>query len=140
MKITPDHKVFCSFAFTGEDETAVSNRMRGIVDGFANLGILAYCNLDDPRIKDFTDPAEYIYHARDVMRGLDALFVVKSSTRRSEGQLIEHGIALEREMPVFVALHESAVDQTYVHKLADDSFVWNDEASLVAGIATVVRQ
>lgn len=128
----------CSFAFTGEDAAAVEKRMKLVVDTFEAMGISAYCNLFDERTQGFTGPKQYVLAARDEMRQRDVLFVLMVSDRRSEGQLIEIGTAVEREMPVILAHHESAIGKTYIDKIADEVFTWTDDASLVAGIQSLV--
>ena len=112
-------KYFISYAWTGEDKKVVTQRMATVRDVLNKHNVAHYINLFDERTKSFTHPGEFVQ---------DAMIVVKSSARKSEGQLMEIGAALYEKKPVSLLLHESAADQTYI----DDSLIsdmvvsWNE--------------
>ena len=112
-------KYFISYAWTGEDQKVVTQRMATVRDLLNKHNVAHYINLFDERTKSFTHPGEFVQ---------DAMIVVKSSARKSEGQLMEIGAALYEKKPVSLLLHESAADQTYI----DDSLIsdmvvsWNE--------------
>jgi hypothetical protein len=45
-------KIFCAYAFTGEDLGEVTKRMSIVVDTLNKSGHDAYCNLFDPVVDD----------------------------------------------------------------------------------------
>jgi nucleoside 2-deoxyribosyltransferase len=138
MKLSNDTKVFCSYAYTGEDESVVRRRMRTVVDTFSAIGILAFCDLDDPAVKPLTDPKEILTHDLSVLKNKDVVFIVMTSERRSEGMLIEIGAAFAAGKPLILARHTSAVGKTYLDTLAAYTFDWTSEAELLAGIRKLV--
>ena len=121
-------KYFISYAWTGEDQKVVTQRMATVRDLLNKHNVAHYINLFDERTKSFTHPGEFVQDAMDRIKECDAMIVVKSSARKSEGQLMEIGAALYEKNPVSLLLHESAADQTYI----DDSLIsdmvvsWNE--------------
>lgn len=138
MKLSPDQRVFCSYAYTGEDAERVERCMKGVVEAFSSAGINAYCNLYDPEVANFTVAKQYIDRALNVINSMDILFVVMTSERRSEGMLIEVGAAYNAGKPLILARHISANGKTYLDTLATQTFEWKTEADLIAGIRSLV--
>lgn len=134
MKISLSSKVFCSYAHTGEDAMDVERRMKLVVETFSSVGVNAYCNLYDPEVSDFTVAKQYIDHALNVIKKMDVLFVIMTSERRSEGMLIEIGAAYSVGKPLILARHISANGKTYLDTLATQTFDWETEEELIAGI------
>lgn len=124
-------KVFCSIAQTGENEQAVAARMEQICGIFRELDIPVYCLLYDERAKDVTEPRDFMAIALERLRSYDTLFVINTSSRRSEGMLMEIGAALERGMKIVYAQHVSSINTTYVPSLADQHFIWENEEELM---------
>lgn len=83
--------VFCSYAFTGEDEAVVRARMRTVVAALEQVGCAVYCNLFDPAWSSYHTPGEFIRRALSVLPQYDMVLVVQASPRRSEGMLMEVG-------------------------------------------------
>ena len=123
-------KVFCSYAYTGENEAAVAARMKNVVDILVAQKLGAYCIEFDPGAKLFTEPHQYIQRALQQMQSCDVVYVVMTSKRRSEGMLIEIGAALTLKKPIVLALHESAAGSTYVPEFADVMKTWSTNDDL----------
>lgn len=124
------HKVFCSYAFTGENETTVTERMGIITEAFRSAGVEAYCNLFDTRRELLNGPKQFIDAALEELRTCDIVFAVMSSERRSEGMLIEIGAAYAAGKKIVLARHQSALGKTYLDQLADKTVDWQTNADL----------
>lgn len=133
------HKLFCSYAFTGEDEARVRARMRRVVNLLENNGCEAYCNLFDPAVKNYTSPRQYLLRAIEQMNGCDSVLVVQTSPRRSEGMLMEVGVAIARGKPILLAQHQSAADASYLPELAEQTQIWHSDASLDSAIIDLIK-
>lgn len=112
-------RIFCSFAYTGEDQAAVEERMGCIVAELEAHGHEVYCNIFDDGIVGFTEPKEFLNRALSVLPEYDIVFVIMTSPRRSEGLLIEVGAALALGKRLIVAEHESVAGGSYVPTLAE---------------------
>ena len=127
-------KVFCSYAYTGEDQALVRERMFGIKKVLDRLSIQSYCDLFDIATESFTEPQQFIRSALDELAKSDVLLVINTSERRSEGMLIEVGAAITRGLPIIYAQHESSINKTYLPSLANETFVWREEEQLLESI------
>lgn len=127
-------KIFCSYAYTGEDEIVLENRLRLMVDELERLGHDVYCFHFSGSQRPGIQPKEAILEALSRLQDYDALFVMLASERRSEGLLIEVGAAISQGKKLFIAQHASAVGKTYLPDLAEYSYVWSNEAELTQGI------
>lgn len=132
--------IACSYAFTGEDRAVVERRMGLVRDELLTYTDKVYCNLFDPDVEKFTTNKEFISEAVKKLAGYDALLVIVTSERRSEGMLIEVGTALARGQELIVAQHTSAVDKSYLPELADESFVWETDSDLLRGIQNLFAE
>ena len=54
------HKIFCSYAFTGEDKLKVEARMRRVVDLLERCGCEVYCNLFDIATESYDSPRQFL--------------------------------------------------------------------------------
>ena len=124
--------VFCSYAFTGEDEAVVRARMRGVVAALEQVGCAVYCNLFDPVWPSYHMPGEFIRRALSVLPQYDMVLVVQASPRRSEGMLMEVGAALALGKLIALAQHHS--DEL----IATRTEVWRSEAELPAVVQRLV--
>jgi nucleoside 2-deoxyribosyltransferase len=138
MIIRPGQRIFCSYAFTGEDTNLVGKRMRTIVDVLEKADLDVYCNLEDPESISLKEPHEFIEVAIRQLKTCDCLFALVTSERRSEGMLVEIGAALALGKPIILGQHESAVGTSYVPALASYSFVWKDDEELLATLSKIV--
>lgn len=127
-------KIFCSYAYTGEDSQILEKRLRLVVDELERFGHDVYCFHFTSSQRPDTTPKEAIEEALSRLQHYDALFVMVASDRRSEGLLIEVGAALSQGKKIYIAQHASAVGKTYLPDLAEYSYVWSNEAELVQGI------
>ena len=128
-------KIFCSYAYTGEDAAAVDARMRRIVDELAAAGHEAYCISFDEAAQHFTSPAQYMRRALARLPTCDAVFALMTSPRRSEGQLMEIGAALVLDKPIFLAQHNSASEKSYLQTVVNETHTWHTDQELI----TVIR-
>lgn len=120
-------KLFCSYAFTGEDIDMLTERMRVVVDTLQASGHSAYCN----RFDEVVDKLQ----AQDDIRGIfkvafknlaesEALVAIVTSPSRSIGQIMEIGLALSQEKPVYLFEHSSASGSSYLPQLVDQHYAW----------------
>ena len=132
--------VFCSYAFTGEDEAVVRARMRTVVAALEQVGCAVYCNLFDPAWPSYHTPGEFVRRALSVLPQYDMMLVVQASPRRSEGMLMEVGAALALGKPIVLAQHHSVGQQSYLSDelIATQTEVWHSEAELPAVVQRLV--
>jgi nucleoside 2-deoxyribosyltransferase len=128
--ITKKHKVFCSYALTGEDRATVAERLQLVAQMLKDAGIQAYCNLHDTTIKRPADPKRCIDAALKALKSCDVVFVIQASERRSEGMLIEIGAAYAAGKPIILARHQSAKGKTYLDQLAQKTVDWRTNQDL----------
>ena len=133
--------VFCSYAFTGEDEAVVRARMRTVVAVLEQVGCAVYCNLFDPAWPSYHTPGEFIRRALSVLPQYDMALVVQASPRRSEGMLMEIGAALALGKPIALAQHHSVGEQSYLSDelIATRTELWHSEAELPAVVQRLVN-
>lgn len=121
-------KLFCAYAFTGEDLHTVTERMQLVVSTLNANGHDAYCN----RFDEVVDKLQ----AQDDIKGIfkeafknieknEALVAIISSPSRSIGQIMEIGIAMSQGKPVYLFEHASAKDSSYLPRLVDKYFSWD---------------
>lgn len=127
-------KLFCAYAFTGENLEKVNERMRLVIDTLDQSGHEAYCNLFDEYRHTLVGPKPICMYAFETLKKYDALVAIVSSDRRSEGQLMEIGAAFALQKPVYLMQHQSAVGKSYVPELAGETFVWNTNEELVEAL------
>ncbi len=135
--ISPKHKIFCSYAFTGEDKAVVVERMRLITDTFRAAGVEAYCNLFDTKVEGLSGAKQFMDVALEELEVCDLVFVVMASERRSEGMLIEIGAAYAAGKPIILACHTSADGTTYLNQLAVKTLHWHTNQDLTRLIETL---
>jgi nucleoside 2-deoxyribosyltransferase len=133
-------KIFCAYAFTGEELDVVTHRMRVVVDTLSESGNEAYCNrfdsvVDELQAKD--DIKGIFYEAFKHIERSDALVAIITSPSRSIGQIMEIGIALSRKKPVYLFEHSSAVGSSYLPRLVDKHFEWHDEDDLKVALRSI---
>lgn len=122
-------KLFCAYAYTGEDIDDVTKRMRLVVDTLNTNGHEAYCNRFDEIVDRFQkdDDIKGIFHeAFKNIEESDALVAIITSPARSIGQIMEIGIALSQRKPVFLLEHISAQGSSYIPRLVDQCYKWKD--------------
>ena len=137
-------KVFVSYAFTGEDEAALTKRLSAIRHILNEIGADWYINIYDPKYQTMVDTyatdGDYVRVAMEELKTCDTVLVINTSERRSEGSLMETGAALALGKRIVFAQHVTSSGKTYIPTLADGAFVWEDEGELLEKIqAALVR-
>ncbi len=133
-------KLFCAYAFTGEDVDVLTKRMRLVVDTLNENGHDAYCNRFDKIVDEL--------QAQDDLKGIfgeafkyidnsEAVIAIITSPNRSVGQIMEIGIALSQDKPVYLFEHTSAKGSSYLPRLVDKHFQWEDENELTSALAKI---
>ena len=133
------HKIFCSYAFTGEDKLKVEARMRRVVDLLESCGHEVYCNLFDSATESYGSPRQFLRRAIDQMNECDKILAIQTSPRRSEGMLIEIGAAIARDKSILLAQHQNAAGKSYLPDLARRTQTWHNESELDAAIITLIK-
>ena len=133
------HKIFCSYAFTGEDKLKVETRMRRVVDLLEGCGHEVYCNLFDGATESYGNPRQFLRRAIDQMNECDKILAIQTSPRRSEGMLIEIGVAIARNKSILLAQHQSATGKSYLPDLAKRTRTWQNESELDATIVNLIK-
>jgi len=133
------HKIFCSYAFTGEDKLKVEARMRRVVDLLEGYGHEVYCNLFDGATESYGSPRQFLRRAIDQMNECDKILAIQTSPRRSEGMLIEIGVAIARDKSILLAQHQSATGKSYLPDLAKQTQTWQNESELDTAIITLIK-
>ena len=133
------HKIFCSYAFTGEDKLKVEARMRRVVDLLEGCGHEVYCNLFDGATESYGSPRQFLRRAIDQMNECDKILAIQTSPRRSEGMLIEIGAAIARDKSILLAQHQSATGKSYLPDLAKQTQTWQNESELDTAIITLIK-
>lgn len=137
-------KIFCSYAFTGEDFGALSQRLSDLRDLFDKAGVEYYINCFAPGWQDMMDRGatggEFLRFALNDLRTSDKMLVIQASSCRSEGMLMEIGAGVALGVPIILAQHESSIGSTYLPTVADDTFVWRIENELLDGVYRIITE
>lgn len=126
-------KLFCAYAFTGEDIDEVTRLMQLVVDSLSAEGHDVYCERFDQVATDMGDRGDMkALFARvfNILTEKEAVVVIVTSPPRSVGQLMEIGVALNLKKPIYLFEHASAKGSSYLSSLADKSFVWSTDKEL----------
>ena len=135
--IATKHKVFCSYTLGSESVEKVDARMRAIADAFESAGVESYCNLFDMQTYNLTCPKDCLDIALNKLEECDIVFVVMTG-ERSEGMLIEVGVAYAAGKQIVLARHESANGKTYVDRMANITMDWQTDQDLTTIIKSLI--
>lgn len=133
-------KLFCAYAFTGENVDVLTERMKLVVDTLNANGHEAYCNRFDKVVDNLQEQDDIKGIFREAFKNIqasEALVAIVASPNKSVGQIMEIGIALSQGKPVYLFEHESAVGSSYLPRLADKHFTWSSLESLKLSLAIV---
>jgi nucleoside 2-deoxyribosyltransferase len=133
-------KIFCAYAFTGEDLDSVTHRMRLVVDTLSVGGHDVYCNrFDDavPPLQASNDTKGIFRLAFKNIEESDAVVAIVTSPNRSVGQIMEIGAALSRGKPIYLFEHMSAAGSSYLPSVVDGYFQWETLDDLAAALRQV---
>jgi nucleoside 2-deoxyribosyltransferase len=120
-------KLFCAYAFTGEDPETVTQRMRTVVETLNANGHDAYCNRFDEVVDSLQKQDDVKGIFREAFKNIEkseALVAIITSPSRSIGQIMEIGIAMSQGKAVYLFEHSSAVGSSYLPRLVDKHFTW----------------
>jgi len=127
-------KLFCSNAFTGEHFETVSHRMQLVVDALNKSGHEAYCPIFDPHkieLQKRESTKEIFDYAFRNLAKCDGMVAIITSSRKSEGQLMEIGVVLAANKPLYLFVHDSVSDSpSHLQKLATKVFAWSTDEDL----------
>lgn len=130
-------KLFCAYAFTGEELDIVTERMRMVVEILNANGHNAYCNRFDEVVDTLQEQDDIKGIFREAFRNIEeseALVAIITSPSRSIGQIMEIGIAMSQDKPVYLFEHSSAEGSSYLPRLVDKHFKWDDVEQLRAAL------
>ena len=133
-------KLFCAYAFTGEDIVSVTKRMRLVVDALNDKGHVAYCNRFDDAIDKLQAQDDIKGIFREAFKHIEeseAMVAVVASPNKSIGQIMEIGIALSQGKPVYLFEHVSAEGSSYLPKLASKYLTWESAEDLQRALAEI---
>lgn len=126
-------KIFCAYAFTGEDINVVTSRMRMVVDSLNENGHEAYCNRFDKVVDKLQADDDIKGIFKEAFKNIatnEVVVAVITSPKKSVGQIMEIGIALSLGKPVYLFEHTSSAGSSYIPRLVDRYFEWETEADL----------
>lgn len=131
-------KVFVSYAFTGEDADLLRQRLDKLRDLFTELSIDYYINMFSDEWHGMMDRqatgGEFLNLALNNMRDCDAVLILNTSERRSEGVLMEVGAAVATGKHTVLAQHQSSVGKTYLPSVVDETLVWESDDDLFVSL------
>ena len=126
-------KLFCAYAFTGEELDVVTERMRMVVETLNANGHDAYCNRFDEvvdKLQEQDDIKGIFQEAFKNIEKSEALVAIITSPSRSIGQIMEIGIAMSQNKPVYLFEHASAEGSSYLPRLVHEYYKWEDAEQL----------
>ncbi|MFO0971212.1 MAG: nucleoside 2-deoxyribosyltransferase [Candidatus Saccharimonadales bacterium] len=133
-------KLFCAYAFTGEDIAVLTERMRLVVDTLESNGHTAYCNRFDPIVDELqaaNDIKGIFQEAFKNIQQSEAVVAVIASPNRSIGQIMEIGVALSQSKPVYLLEHISAEGSTYLPRLVHNYQQWRTTEDLKTALLKI---
>ena len=126
-------KLFCAYAFTGEDLDVTTERMQLAVDTLNANGHEAYCNRFDTTVDELQKQDNIKGIFKEAFKNIEkseALVAIIASPSRSTGQIMEIGIAMSQGKPVYLFEHNSAEGSSYLPRLVDKFFKWETSEEL----------
>ncbi len=111
---------FIAYRHTGVDPKYLSELLPTVRDSFNENGENVYCTFFDEeefQNKNF-GPERIMQHAFLKIEEMGGLFVVIDGPEKSEGQLIEVGYCIAKNIPIIVAKRRS-VSNTYVDRMTN---------------------
>jgi tRNA A37 threonylcarbamoyladenosine dehydratase len=131
-------KGFISYRFTGEKIDVLEKTLAPIQNKLKEVGIDAYCNFFDKdllvRSKNFKQQ-DYVFDAyKTINNGVNLIFVLITSDNKSEGQILEFGYSIAKNIPIVVAIKEG-VAGTYLPGMANLVIQYKDINDLLEKIS-----
>lgn len=133
-------KLFCAYAFTGEDIEVLTDRLRRVAETLDNSGHQAYFNRFNPIVVELQEKDDIKAIFKEAFKNIEkseALVAIISSPSRSIGQIMEIGIAMSQGKPVYLFEHKSAAGSSYLPRLADKHFEWETLDDLLESLKLI---
>lgn len=130
-------KIFCAYAFTGEDLAEIRTRMKSVISELKLLGHAPYTNLFDAesmKLQEAGDIKGLFQAAFAQVMASDCVVALVTSPRISLGQIMEVGVALSQNKPVYLFEHTSAAESTYLPILVEKTLSWTSEEELLQAL------
>lgn len=130
-------KLFCAYAFTGEELDIVTKRMQLVVDTLNTSGHEAYCNRFDSVVDELQEKDDIKGIFQEAFKNIEkseAVVAIITSPSRSIGQIMEIGVAMSQRKPVYLIEHKNAEGSSYLPRLVDKHFLWETEEELVSAL------
>lgn len=126
-------KIFCAYAFTGEDLNYITNLMATVVNTLEFSGNSVYCNRFDSEVDEMYergDIASIFNKAFKVIEESDAVVAIVTSDYKSIGQIIEIGASLSRHKKLYIFEKKSVTVSNYLKDLVNGYYRWENEEEL----------
>jgi nucleoside 2-deoxyribosyltransferase len=133
-------KLFCAYAFTGENIDDVTERMHLVIDTLKKAGHEPYCNLFDAHRQTLVGTKAICMYAFETLKQYDAVVAIVASDRRSEGQLMELGVAFALGKPIYLMQHTMAAEKSYLPELVNKTWVWETPDELTSALKELGAQ
>ena len=133
-------KLFCAYAFTGEELDIVTKRMQLVVNTLNISGHEAYCNRFDSVVDELQEKDDIKGIFREAFKNIEkseAVVAIITSPSRSIGQIMEIGVAMSQGKPVYLVEHKNAEGSSYLPRLVDKHFLWETEEELINALKQV---
>jgi nucleoside 2-deoxyribosyltransferase len=111
-----------------------------VVNTLNEAGHEAYCNRFDSDVEKIQGKGrldQIFRSAFDNIKSRDVLVVIIESPKVSLGTLMEIGVALDHDMPVYLFAKKGIDWLSYLPKLATKTFEWESEQDLFEKLKTV---
>lgn len=135
-------KLFCSVAMTGENTTDVIQRTQQVATVLQEVGYEVYAQPLDSSLDGVApgDVKTFLRYAFEKLNECDGLVVIVTSPQKSEGQLMEVGVALAESKPIYLFLHVSAQHvSSHLPKVATKTFLWRTEEELSQALRQLAK-
>lgn len=132
---------FIAYRHTGADPAYLDELLPRVRDAFKRQGIDTYCTYFDEASfqQKQLAPQQIMIHAFERIEELGGLFVIIDGEDKSDGQLMEVGYCLAKDIPIIVAKRRS-VTNTYIHKMTSRSFEYESLDELADEIEAICRE
>ncbi|HMT19281.1 MAG TPA: hypothetical protein PKD20_00305 [Candidatus Saccharibacteria bacterium] len=130
-----------AYRHTGADPAYLDQLLPLVRDAFSSGGVDTYCTYFDEASfqQEHLTPEKIMEHAFTKIEELGGLFVLLDGEEKSDGQIMEVGYCLAKDIPFIVAKRRS-VANTYIHRMTNRSFEYDSLDELASGIKTVCSE
>ncbi len=130
-----------AYRHTGADPAYLDKLLPAVRDAFSSGGVDTYCTYFDEASfqQEHLTPEKIMEHAFTKIEELGGLFVLLDGEEKSDGQIMEVGYCIAKDIPFIVAKRRS-VANTYIHRMTNRSFEYDSLEELASGIKTVCSE